>query len=334
MKFNFNFDYDKLFLKEITILIPKYHNNLVSFLTPILGLYGINIKEFINDFESKTRFINFDVTLPTRVRITKIKTYEIFLNTPYISNILNSLGVQKKSINLLTIYKLVLLKSLLNNTLLVDFFYRSVYKRIRVYLSQFFILSDNLMLSKAKLHNYLFGIINNPNLFVYKRLLKNFKNVNFLTDFKTSKFGAFFVFYNHNASTLNKLFCLAALFSVKVLKVKNKFLSVFVDRNLNFNGNIFFFGSEKFSTFNNFNTSLSISNSSNFYRSFFRFDKNILNTSFFNIFLQSFYTQRNKIINLLQLLRLRIVRLVSYKFLLFFKIMNKIKHANISPNIS
>ena len=57
MRINLNFHYDKLHLKEIIILIPKYHTNMVSFLTPILGLYGINVKEFINDFDIKTKFI-------------------------------------------------------------------------------------------------------------------------------------------------------------------------------------------------------------------------------------------------------------------------------------
>lgn len=74
MRINLNFHYDKLHLKEIVILIPKYHANMVSFLTPILGLYGINVKEFINDFDIKTKFINFDVIIPTLVRISKIKT--------------------------------------------------------------------------------------------------------------------------------------------------------------------------------------------------------------------------------------------------------------------
>ena len=90
MKINLNFEYDKLHLKEITILIPKYHPNLVSFLTPVLGLYGINVKEFINDFEEKTKFINFDVIVPTRVAISKIKTYKIFVKTPYLAPILSN----------------------------------------------------------------------------------------------------------------------------------------------------------------------------------------------------------------------------------------------------
>src|SRR3989338_6154354 len=39
MRINLNFRYDKLYLKEITILIPKYHTNMVSFLTPILEIF-------------------------------------------------------------------------------------------------------------------------------------------------------------------------------------------------------------------------------------------------------------------------------------------------------
>lgn len=334
MKFNLNFDYDKLFLKEIIILIPRYHNNLVSFLTPILGLYGINIKDFISDFESKARFINFDVTLPVRVRITKIKTYEIFFNTPYISGILNSLAIQKRSLNLLTIYKLVLLKSLFNNTLSVNSFNKNIYKRLRVYLSQSFPLSDTLTLNKSKLTNPIFGIVNSSNLFFYKKLLRNFNSIHFISSFKPLKYGVFFFFYNHDAASLNKLLSIASLFSIKVLKLKNKFLSCFLSKNLNFSGNIFFFGSEKFSNFNYFNFSLVSVNSPNFFRSFFRVGNNIISPTFFNLFLKSFYTKKNRIINLLQLVRLEIVRLLNHKFLLFFKIISKINNANIPSNIS
>jgi len=335
MKFNFNFDYDKLFLKEITILIPRYHNNLVSFLTPILGLYGINIKDFINDFESKAKFINFDVTIPAKVKITKIKTFEIFINTPYISSILNSLSVQKKSVNLLTVYKFVVLKSLVNNTLSITSFHKNIYTRLRIYLSKTFFLSDNLLLNKSKINNHLLGIINNTNLFFYNKLLNNLNNINFMLSFNSLKFGVFLVFYNHDASALNRLSSIAALFSIKLLKLKNKFLLPFFDNNLNFKGNIFFFGSKKFSDFSNFNASLNIGNSSNLFRSFFKIDKNIVNNSFFSVFNKSFFFKKDKIINLLQLLRLEFIRLLNYKFLLFFKIINKVNiNANLPSNIS
>ena len=87
--------------------MPKYHTNVNSFLTPILGLYGINIKDFVTEFENKTKFITSDIIVPLRVRISKIKTFEISFQTPYVSNIVRNMD----EINVLTIYKLSLLKN-------------------------------------------------------------------------------------------------------------------------------------------------------------------------------------------------------------------------------
>jgi hypothetical protein len=335
MKINFNFDYDKLFLKEITILIPKYHNNLVSFLTPILGLYGINVKDFISDFESKTRFVNFDITIPVKVRITKIKTYEIFIKTPYIFTILNSLSLQKKSLNLLTIYKLVFLKSLVNNRLSVKHLYKNVYNRLRIYLLRSSLLGDSLVLKNSYSNNRLFGVINNPNLFFYKKLFENINNVKFLTNFSELNFGVFFSFHNHSSAIINKLFLIAKIFSVRILKIKPKLLSVFLNKNLNFSGDVFFFGSKKFSDFSNFTSSINFTLSSNFFRSFYRINNNIISISFFNNFLKSFSINKNRIISLLQVLRLRMIFLLNNKFLLLLKVINKINtNANLSSNIS
>jgi ribosomal protein L11 len=136
MKINLGFEYDKLHLKEITILIPKYHHNLVSFLTPVLGLYGINVKEFITEFESKTKFIDFDIIIPVRVKISKIKTFQIYVKTPYIISILANLPnltLSKSSLNILTVYKLTLLKSIFTNYMAN--FQKLIYISIRKYLS-------------------------------------------------------------------------------------------------------------------------------------------------------------------------------------------------------
>lgn len=106
----FNFDYDKLHLKEITILVPRGTDNLVSALTPILGLYGINVKDFLTNFELKTQFMSQNVTdliIPARVKISKIKTFKIEIKTPYLANIITS------ELTILELYKLFLVKSTL-----------------------------------------------------------------------------------------------------------------------------------------------------------------------------------------------------------------------------
>lgn len=74
-----NLNYNKLFFKNLLILLPKYKENMNSFLAPILGLYGINIQEFIEEFEDKTIFINFDIVIPIKIILYKTKSYEMII---------------------------------------------------------------------------------------------------------------------------------------------------------------------------------------------------------------------------------------------------------------
>jgi len=122
----FKFDYNKLHLKEITILVPRGSDNLISTLTPILGLYGINVKDFLSDFDLKTQFaVNFpDLLIPARVKISKIKTFEITIKTPYLASIIPT------ELTILEVYKLFLVKStLIKNR-------RKFYCTFRYYLNQ------------------------------------------------------------------------------------------------------------------------------------------------------------------------------------------------------
>merc|ERR1711879_539085 len=172
MRINLNFRYDKLHLKEIVILIPKYHTNMVSFLTPILGLYGINVKEFINDFDIKTKFINFDVIVPVLVKISKIKTFEIVLKTPYIVSILSNLpnfSVTKPNIDLLSIYKVSLLKSVFYSNFL-SVFHKRIYLSLRKYLSLIIKVNFHLDVIQAIIKN---SFLNLNSLVLLKSSLQN-----------------------------------------------------------------------------------------------------------------------------------------------------------------
>merc|ERR1711879_872844 len=152
MRINLNFRYDKLHLKEIVILIPKYHTNMVSFLTPILGLYGINVKEFINDFD--------------------IKTFEIVLKTPYIVSILSNLpnfSVTKPNIDLLSIYKVSLLKSVFYSNFL-SVFHKRIYLSLRKYLSLIIKVNFHLDVIQAIIKN---SFLNLNSLVLLKSSLQN-----------------------------------------------------------------------------------------------------------------------------------------------------------------
>jgi hypothetical protein len=243
MKVNLNFGYDKLHLKQIVILIPKYHTNMVSFLTPILGLYGINVKDFINEFESKTKFINFDVIIPVSVRVSKIKTFEINLKTPYIVPLISNLegfSITKPSINILSIYKLSLLKSLLQNNFLFNY-HKNIYISIRKYVSlivkgEFDIKVPPRFLIKGKSLNNLMFLKNN--LFSILRLKKLSYNL----------FGVFMVFNNASSYLLNYLKKTLSTYKITIDKVSSKFSSNLCNK-IFFSGNVFFISSKSLSSY-------------------------------------------------------------------------------------
>lgn len=134
VNYKINFEYNKLHLKEVVILIPKNHPNLISFLTPVLGLHGINVKEFIVEFNNRMQFLDLDIIVPVQVAISKIKTFNIFFKTPYVSSLVG-LGFNK--LNLLISYKFLLVKSIFNNN--YTFINPTgIYKSLRIYLNKVF----------------------------------------------------------------------------------------------------------------------------------------------------------------------------------------------------
>ena len=54
-------DFNKLILKKIIILLSKNKENILSFLAPIIGIHGIKVNLFIEEFEKKKKnfFLNF-----------------------------------------------------------------------------------------------------------------------------------------------------------------------------------------------------------------------------------------------------------------------------------
>jgi hypothetical protein len=332
MRINFNFQYDKLHLKEITILIPKYHANMVSFLTPILGLYGINVKEFINDFDIKTKFISFDVVIPVTVKISKIKTFEIALKTPYVTSLLSNLpgfSLNKPNLDLLSIYKISLVKSLFNMHL-THTFHKRTYLALRKYLS--LIIRVNFQLTVVKpvinftAHNYnrLRFLKNSTHLcFGVKNLIKN-------------KFGFFVLFNNSSASLVNYLRLALETQNISVAKIKPKLLTSLVGQKY-FYGNAFYISSANLNSCFSLFKDVSLKNFySNFFPCYFRIQNNLIHQSFLKLFLNSF----NFIAKDPRFYLLKIIHSFCLKSLKTFGFLNKkllfiLKYnANISPNIS
>jgi hypothetical protein len=148
-----NFEYNKLYLKDVLILLPRFHENMVSLLTPILGLHGVNVKEFVAEIENKIEFIDYDIIIPIRVILSKIKTYEIFMETPTVTAILSNFENFTESnleINYLTIYKVALIKSIYNSTYFFDKRLKIGYKMIRSYLRSLNRNITHLLIYKRK----------------------------------------------------------------------------------------------------------------------------------------------------------------------------------------
>jgi ribosomal protein L11 len=323
MKLGLDFEYDKLNLKEITILVPKYHTNMVSFLTPILGLYGINVKEFINEFEIKTKFINFDVIIPVRVKISKIKTFKIYVKTPYITSILSNLSgfsLSKPNINVLTLYKISLIKSICYTNLLV-FMQKKIYSSIRKYVSLIIKVNSTISVGKVKL--------NSLNLCMYDKVInikKGLISFAFLNKVVSANFGVFTTFNNVNGVYINYLKTALGVYDLNIVKAKSKFLSSLIGKQY-FSGSLFYISSNKFNNYLFFWKEIYGKNfGSNFFPIYYRFGLNLTCRSFFKSLITSFNIYNNfiylvrvihiihlKLIKILHNLNILVVRLLNYK---------------------
>jgi ribosomal protein L11 len=330
MRTNLNFDFDKLHLKEITVLIPKYHANIVSFLTPVLGLYGINVKEFITDFETKTRFINFDIIVPVRVKITKIKTFEIFVKTPYITSILSNLegfSLTRPNLNALILYKVSLIKSVFSMNRL-DNRHKMIYISIRKYIAR--ILKT---VSIASVGRVSISDIDSSRFAHISRLKRSFSNFVFIRKIIFQKYGFFVAFSNQSGDRLNYLTNSLSLQSVSITKVNAKLLSLLSA--IPFNSNSFYVASSQLSFAINFLTYvLKLNQSSSFFVSYYRLDSNVVSSNFLKEFLLSFNKLKGQIVLLktLNFVFLKLIRSVKFLNLTVIRLLNY-KNANISSNI-
>lgn len=333
MRINLDFEYDKLHLKEITILIPKYHHNLVSFLTPVLGLYGINVKEFITEFELKTRFINFDVTIPVRVRISKIKTFQISIRTPYIISILSNIpdfSLPKSSLSALTVYKLTLLKSVFGNYALTH--QRLIYSSIRKYLSKI-IKASLLPISDVK-------IANNISIFHSDVLeIKNIShNILFFKKLIVEKYGSFVTFNNASGAYMGYLKTSLSLLNLSITKINAKLLSSLTN-NRYFYGSIYYISGKGYNQVINLFQQL-ISKKTlrgSLFAIYYRFGLNLLTPTFAKLVFTSFSNLSSevvllKLLNRLLLNNIRSLNLVNKKIL--FLMNYRVNNANLSSNLS
>jgi hypothetical protein len=213
------FDFNKLILKNIIVLIPKYKENMLSYLAPVIGIYGIKINLFIEEFEKKTDIYDIDIIIPVKIIIYKINTFDLIIKIPYINFFLNEIY---NNINILYLYKLSFLKSLLNFNYIIN-----NYKMIRSYIKSLQLLKNKFLFFK-----YNFYVLNKINFYKYiKNLIINY---NFIKNYIKYNYGFYIIINNINSYN----FFLSNI-NLKFFKLKYKFNYFFLGINI-FNLNIFY----------------------------------------------------------------------------------------------
>lgn len=303
---------------------------MVSFLTPVLGLYGINVKEFITDFEAKTRFINFDIIVPVRVKITKIKTFEIFVKTPYITSILSNLGgfsLTRPNLNALILYKISLIKSIFSASRLENR-HKMIYISTRKYIAR--ILKTVSIASVGKIN---INSIDSLRFTHINRLKRNLLNFTFVRRVVFQKYGFFIAFSNQNGARLNYLATSLALQNMSITKVNAKFLSLLSP--IPFSSNSFYVASSNLNFVINFLAYvLKLNQSGSFFVSYYRLGSNFVPSNFLKEFLTSFNKFNGQVFLLraLNFVFLKLIKLVKFLNLTVIRLLNY-RNANVPSNI-
>ena len=131
---NLIFRFDNLIFKEILILIPLYkEKNLISFLSPILGQYGVNVNNFINQLINFTKDYNKDLLLPVKVYILKNKECFFNIESLRVNFLMKNIIL---CLNIIDIYKISLIKSVFNyvfNKNITKIYFRNIFYYLNSY---------------------------------------------------------------------------------------------------------------------------------------------------------------------------------------------------------
>lgn len=108
---------DKEILRKIRVLVPARGADLKPPLGPTLGQFGINIKDFCDKFNLRTKNYGEDVILNTHITLFINKSYSFETTSPSVSflvnedDVLEDASLSSKYVLLSTIYKISKLKS-------------------------------------------------------------------------------------------------------------------------------------------------------------------------------------------------------------------------------
>lgn len=110
--------FDKEVLRNIRVLVPARGADLKPPLGPTLGQFGINIKDFCDKFNLRTKNYEEDVILNVYITLFVNKTYFFTIKSPsvfFLSNeddLLEESSLVPKYVFLSTFYKIAKLKSI------------------------------------------------------------------------------------------------------------------------------------------------------------------------------------------------------------------------------
>jgi len=87
----------KEIIKKVKVQVPAGKANPAPPLGPALGQAGVNIGEFVNQFNEKTRDMGNDI-IPVEISVYDDRTFSFILKTPPASSLLiKAAGIQKGS---------------------------------------------------------------------------------------------------------------------------------------------------------------------------------------------------------------------------------------------
>lgn len=117
---------DKEIIRRIRILVPARGADLKPPLGPTLGQFGINIKDFCDKFNLKTKNYEEDVILNVQIVLFVNKTYSFTIKTPPVFFLANEDDIFEDSFSypkyifFSSFYKVVKLKSFDNNSICME----------------------------------------------------------------------------------------------------------------------------------------------------------------------------------------------------------------------
>ncbi len=114
--------------KKVSLVIPAQSAKLTPPVGPALGQFKIRVKDFCTLFNEATTKFKIGLPLPVIVFVFKNETFNFYIKTPSVSFLLkNSLNLnQTKSLTLLDLYKITLIKKLDLDHLSLNVIFRNI----------------------------------------------------------------------------------------------------------------------------------------------------------------------------------------------------------------